>query len=111
MTQVNNPMYKVRALQSALYTAAKQNPTSWESRGSFGVNTIGEPCDRKGPARFDWEASMAARSTLLEETIGISSHAYRLTTPCQCLTLQDTFVCEIFARCFSGSIPKTPARR
>ena len=56
MTQVNNPMDKVRAPQRALYIAAKRNPTSWESRDSFGVNTIGEPCDRKGHARFDGEA-------------------------------------------------------
>src|SRR6266567_7360329 len=32
------------------------NGAVWQSRDSFGVNTIGEPCDRKGHARFDGEA-------------------------------------------------------
>ena len=32
------------------------NGALWESCDSFGVNAIGEPCDRKGHARFDGEA-------------------------------------------------------
>jgi hypothetical protein len=47
------------------------------------VNTIGEPCDRKGHARFDGEVLvrngefMVVQSTRRAETTGNRLHTYR----------------------------------